>query len=205
MRLNFAVRGRGISGRRPERESRITGRRCSASDPGQAEADAAPSTIRNSGTQIGFTLLELIIVLTILSVLTAAAIPMVRNTVIRERESELRLALRQLRQAIDRYKKLHDDTNGAAIPIEFKTQSGYPKDLKVLEEGFIPANVVGTSSNKIRFIRRIPVDPTTGRAEWGLRGYKDDPDATSWGGDDVWDVRSKSDGTALNGTRYRDW
>ena len=153
----------------------------------------------------GFTLLELIIVLTILSVLTAAAVPMVRNTVRRERESELRLALRQLRMGIDRYKKLHDDTNGAAIPIEFKTQSGYPKDLKVLEEGFIPANVVGTTSSKIRFLRRIPIDPITGKAEWGLRAYKDDPDATSWGGDDVWDVRSKSDALALNGTRYRDW
>jgi general secretion pathway protein G len=207
MRLLFAVRGRRISGRRPERESRNAGRGCSAGERNQAGArtgDTRP-TIRNHPAHSGFTLLELIIVLTILSVLTAAAIPMVRNTVIRERESELRLALRQLRQAIDRYKKLHDDTNGAAIPIEFKTQSGYPKDLKVLEEGFIPANVVGTSSNKIRFIRRIPIDPMIGRAEWGLRGYKDDADATSWGGDDVWDVRSKSDAEALNGTKYRDW
>jgi general secretion pathway protein G len=207
MRLHFAVRGRRISGRRPESESQIFGRRCNAGERNQPEACAHQmrSAIPNNPAQTGFTLLEIIIVLTILSVLTAAAIPMVRNTVIRERESELRLALRQLRQAIDRYKKLHDDTNGAAIPIEFKTQSGYPKDLKVLEEGFIPANVVGTSSNKIRFIRRIPIDPMLGRAEWGQRGYKDEPDATSWGGDDVWDVRSKSDGVALNGTKYRDW
>ena len=153
----------------------------------------------------GFTLLELIIVISILSVLTAAAIPMVRNTVRRDRETELRLALRQLRQTIDRYKKLHDDTNGAAIPIEIKTQSGYPKDLKVLEEGFIPANVVGTSGSKIKFMRRMPIDPMTGNAEWGVRSYKDDPDSTSWGGDDVWDVYSKSDGTALNGTKYKDW
>src|SRR5262249_40144565 len=95
----------------------------------------------------GFTLLEIIIVITILSVLTAAAIPMVRNTVRREREAELRLALRQLRQAIDRYKLYHDQSNGSAIPIEWKTQSGYPKELKVLVEGFIPANVVGLSEN----------------------------------------------------------
>jgi len=153
----------------------------------------------------GFTLLELIIVITILSVLTAAAVPMVRNTVRREREAELRIDLRQIRQAIDRYKKLFDDTGGAAIPIELKTQSGYPKDLKVLEEGFIPANVVGTSGSKVRFLRRIPVDPMTGSKEWGMRAYKDGPETTSWGGDDVWDVYSKSDGTALNGTRYREW
>jgi general secretion pathway protein G len=158
--------------------------------------------------QSGFTLLEIIIVLTILSVLTAAAVPMVRNSVRREREIELRLALRQLRQAIDRYKEFHDRTNGTGVPIEWKTQSGYPKgdeNLKILVEGFIPANVVGTSGNKMRFLRRLPVDPITGKAEWGFRAYKDKPDATSWSGDDVFDVYSKSDGTALNGSRYKDW
>jgi len=168
------------------------------------------SVVQHSRSKIqnreaAFTILELIIVITILSVLTAAAVPMVRNTVVRDRETELRLALRQIRQAIDRYKKLSDDTNGAAIPIEFKTPSGYPKELKILEEGFIPANVVGTSGNKIRFIRRIPIDPMTGTTDWGLRAYKDDPDVKSWGGEDVWDVYTKSDGTALNGTKYRDW
>lgn len=163
------------------------------------------ASLRTHRSELAFTLLEIIIVITILSVLTAAAVPMIRNTVIREREAELRFNLRQIRQAIDRYKKLYDDTNGAAMPIELKTPSGYPKDLKVLEEGFIPANVVGTSGNKVRFIRRIPVDPLTGSKDWGLRAYKDDPDSFSWGGDDVWDVYSRSDGVALNGTRYRDW
>jgi len=153
----------------------------------------------------GFTLLEIIIVITILSVLTAAAVPMVRNSVKRERESELRLALRQLRQAIDRYKQFHDQSNGSAIPIEWKTQSGYPKELKLLVEGFVPANVVGTSENRVRFLRRLPIDPMTGDTEWGLRAYKDKPDSTSWGGDDVFDVYSKSDGEAQNGTKYRDW
>ena len=153
----------------------------------------------------GFTLLEIIIVITILSVLTAAAIPMVRNSVKRQREEDLRVALRQLRQAIDRYKEYNDRTQGGAIPLEWKTQSGYPKELKILVDGFIPANVVGTSGAKVRFLRRLPEDPITGNTDWGMRSYKDDPDSTSWGGDDVFDVFSKSDGAALNGTKYKDW
>src|SRR5215813_15116274 len=151
----------------------------------------------------GFTLLELIIVITILSVLTAAAVPMVRNTVKREREAELRVALRQIRSALDRYKKYNDDSLGASIPIEYKTQSGFPKDLKILEEGFIPANVVGTTGTKVRFLRKVPIDPMTGKADWALRAFKDEANATSWGGEDVWDVYSKSTGEALNGTKYR--
>ena len=164
--------------------------------------DVIKTRHRNSG----FTILELIIVITILSVLTAAAIPMVRNSVKRERETELRLALRQIRQAIDRYKKLHDDTNGTAIPIEWKTQSGYPKELKLLYEGFIPANVVGTSGSKVKFLRRLPIDPMTGEREWGLRAYKDEPGSNSWGGEDIFDVYSKSNETSLNGkSRYNEW
>jgi len=157
------------------------------------------------GNRDGFTLLEIIIVITILSVLTAAAIPMVRNTVKREREAELRLALRQLRQAIDRYKLYHDQSNGTAIPIEWKTTSGYPKELSLLVDGFTPSNVVGTSDAKVRFLRRLPIDPMTGTAEWGMRSYKDKPDSSSWGGEDVWDVYSLSDAEALNGTKYKDW
>ena len=169
----------------------------------KADTENSGSNIRNRPN--GFTLLEIIIVILILSVLTAAAIPMVRNTVRRERESDLRLALRQLRQAIDRYKLYHDQSNGTAIPIEWKTQSGYPKELKLLVDGFIPANVVGTSEARVRFLRRLPIDPMTGNTEWGQRSYKDKPDSTSWGGDDVFDVYSKSDGEALNGTKYKDW
>jgi general secretion pathway protein G len=165
--------------------------------------------MRNSESRIhsrsGFTLLELIIVITILSVLTAAAVPMVRNSVRREREMDLRLALRTLRQALDRYKKYHDDSNGTAIPLEWKTPTGYPKELKLLVEGFIPANTVGLSGNRVRFLRRLPIDPITGSADWGQRSYKDAPDSTSWGEEDVFDIYSKSDGTALNGTKYRDW
>jgi general secretion pathway protein G len=130
---------------------------------------------------------------------------MVKNSVKRERETELRLGLREIRQAIDRYKRYHELSNGATIPIEWKTPTGYPKDLEVLVEGFIPANVVGTSAARVRFLRRLPVDPMTGDTEWGLKSYKDEPDSDSWGGEDVWDVYSRSDGTALNGTKYRNW
>jgi general secretion pathway protein G len=175
----------------------------------EAELNAARSSVQDPKSRVrdrsGFTLLELIIVVSILSVLTAAAVPMVRNSVKRERESELRFALRQLRQSIDRYKKYHDDSNGTAIPLEFKTPTGYPKELKILVEGFIPANTVGLSGNRVRFMRRLPIDPITGSAEWGMRSYKDTPDSTSWGEEDVFDVYSKSDGTALNGTKYKDW
>lgn len=153
----------------------------------------------------GFTLIEVIVVVLILSVLTAAAIPMVRNSVKREREMDLRLALRTMRQGIDAYKRYHDLSGGAAIPIEWKTQTGYPKNLEILVDGFIPANVVGTSGARVRFLRRIPIDPTTGNAEWGLRAYRDEPDSTSWGGEDVYDIYSKSGGQALNGTYYKDW
>ncbi|MCI0485878.1 MAG: prepilin-type N-terminal cleavage/methylation domain-containing protein [Blastocatellia bacterium] len=163
------------------------------------------SAIRNPGS--GFTLLEIIIVITILSILTAAAVPMVRNTVQREREAELRLALRQLRQALDAYKKYYDESGGRLIPQELQTpgRSGYPKDLEVLVEGFFPANVVGTSGARKKFLRRLPIDPMTGTTEWGLRSYKDKPDSTSWGGEDVFDVYSKSDKEALNGTKYIEW
>lgn len=163
-------------------------------------------------TTAGFTLIEVIIVVLILSVLTAAAIPMMRNSVRREREADLRLTLRNIRQAIDAYKKFHDLTGGAAIPIEWKTPSGYPKNLKILVDGFIPANVIGTSGNRVRFLRPdrkspdgVPVDPMTNDSDWGMRSFKDDHDSTSWGGEDVYDVYSKSDGQAMNGTHYRDW
>jgi general secretion pathway protein G len=164
--------------------------------------ETGSSSIRNPR---GFTLLEIIISITILSVLTAAAIPMVRNSVKRERESELRLALRQLRVAIDRYKDFAD-RNPNAIPIEWQTRpTNYPKNLEILVEGFMPAGQIGTSGNRIRFLRRLPIDPMTGNTDWGLRSYKDESDATSWGGEDVFDVYSKSNGEALNGTRYSDW
>jgi general secretion pathway protein G len=172
--------------------------------PGTFRKKTAKASLASSSSS-GFTILELIIVIIILSILTTAATPLVRNSVIRDREIELRYNLRQIRQAIDAYKRFNDLTNGGAVPVELRTQSGYPKDLKTLVEGFIPANVVGTSQNHVKFLRRMPIDPMTGKAEWGLKGYQDQPDASSWGGDDVYDVYSLSQATALNGTLYKDW
>ncbi|HEY6330744.1 MAG TPA: type II secretion system protein [Blastocatellia bacterium] len=158
-----------------------------------------------SARSYGFSLLELVLAVAIMSILTAASVPLIRNSVKRDREIELRYALRQIREAIDAYKHYGEFTNGAAIPVELRTQSGYPKDLKTLVDGFTPANVVGTSQNKIRFLRRMPIDPMTGKDEWGLRGYQDRPGDDNWGGDDVYDVYSLSPATALNGTLYKDW
>jgi general secretion pathway protein G len=149
----------------------------------------------------GFTLLELILTLAVLSIVTAAAIPIARNAVQRQREVELRRALRELRTAIDRYKRAYD----AGIISRLETQAeteGYPPNLDVLVNG---VQLAGSPDRKIRFLRRIPVDPMTGRAEWGLRSTQDEPNARSWGGQNVFDVYSLSEGTALDGTRYRDW
>lgn len=153
----------------------------------------------------GFTLLEVVLVVTILSILTAAIVPLTKNAVRRQREIDLRYSLRQIREAIDAYKRYNDMSNGATIPIELRTQTGYPKELKTLVEGFIPANVVGASSAKVRFLRRMPIDPMTGDSDWGKRSYKDKPDASDWGGEDVYDVYSKSQAQALDGTYYKDW
>lgn len=169
-------------------------------EPAALASPSPESKIQNRAR--GFTILEIIISVIILSILTAAAVPMVRNSVKRQREIELRIALRQLRQAIDRYID-YASTHQNEIPIELKTPPPYcPKDLKVLE-GFERANTATPS--KVRFIRKIPTDPLTDSDDWGKRSYKDDPTATSWGGEDVFDVHSKSDGTALNGTKYKDW
>jgi general secretion pathway protein G len=195
--FGFWITGRGLAARGIERARPVQNLK--------SRRDEVASCAKKIQHRQGFTLLEIIIVITILSILTAAAVPMVRNSVRRQREEDLRLALRQIRQAIDRYNEYHIRTNGGGIPLEWKTQTGYPKELKILVEGFIPANVVGTSGAKVRFLRRMPEDPITGNTEWGLRSYKDDPTSTSWGGDDVYDVYSKSDATALNGTKYKDW
>jgi len=142
------------------------------------------------------TLLELIIACAILMVLSSAALPIAKYTIIRQKEAELRRDLREMKDAIDRYKDAADRNQ---IRVEVGSE-GYPPDLETL------AKVVNLSGDrKIRFLRKIPVDPMTGRAEWGLRAVQDDPDSTSWGGKNVFDVYSKSTGTALDGTRYSDW
>ena len=148
-------------------------------------------------SQKGVTLLELIIASAILLILSAAALPVMRFSIVRPKEAELRRALREIRDAIDRYKDLADRN---LIPVKAGSE-GYPPDLETLVTG----QPLGMSNQKVRFLRRIPVDPMTGRAEWNLQAVQDDPDSTSWGGTDVFDVHSKSQGTALDGTHYADW
>jgi general secretion pathway protein G len=144
----------------------------------------------------GFTLLELIVAATILSILTLMALPLARVTIQREKERELRASLWQMRDAIDRYKD-------AAEQGKFQTKidsQNYPPDLETLVKG-----VEAQAGKKIRFLRSIPVDPMTKSTEWGLRSMQDDPDSDSWGGQNVFDVYTKSQGTALDGTKYKDW
>src|ERR1700674_1062453 len=146
----------------------------------------------------GMTLLELIIACSILLILASAALPIAKYTVIRQKEAELRRDLREMKDAIDRYKDAADRTQ---IRVEIGSE-GYPTDLETLVKG---VQLGASSDKKIRFLRRIPVDPMTGHNEWGLRAVQDDPDSTSWGGKNVFDVYSKSSGTALDGTRYSTW
>jgi general secretion pathway protein G len=147
--------------------------------------------------QSGFTLAELVMVAALIAILAGMALPVAKFTVKRRKETELRLALRQMRTAIDEYKRLSDQ---GMIPVKLGTE-GYPSELEVLVEG---VDIVGQETKR-RFLRRIPIDPMIGEAEWDLRSYQDDPDADSWGGENVWDVRSTSGGTALDGTEYKDW
>lgn len=150
----------------------------------------------------GFTFVELIVVTTIILILASAVMPLAQVTARRQREQELRHNLREMRTAIDRFKDAVDLGRIATTEVEPGSE-GYPKDLDVLVEGVPMAN--DASGRKLRFLRRIPIDPMTGTNEWGLRAYSDKPDATTWGGKSVFDVYSKSDATALDGTRYREW
>jgi general secretion pathway protein G len=149
-----------------------------------------------SAGQAGMTLLELIIACSILLILASAAEPLVRITIVRSREAELRRDLREMRNAIDRYKDMAD---AMAFQVEV-TSNGYPPDLDTLVNG-----VTIAANKKVRFLRRIPVDPMTGQRDWGTRSVQDDPDATGGGGDNVFDVFTKSQGTALDGTKYSSW
>jgi len=146
----------------------------------------------------GFTLVELIAAITILLILTTVALPVARVQVRRTQEVELRRALREMRQAIDRYK---DFADRGMVPTKGDS-FGYPPDLETLVKG-VPLK--GAATAKYKFLRRIPVDPLTGQTDWGLRAMQDDPDSRSWGGGNVFDVYSKSQGTAMDGTRYADW
>jgi len=150
----------------------------------------------------GYTFVELIIVSTVLLVLASAVMPLAQVTSQRHRESELRRNLREMRTAIDRFK---DAVDTGVIPTTALRpgSEGYPPSLDVLVEGVAAAN--DASGRKVKFLRRVPLDPMTSSTEWGLRAYQDSPDTTSWGGQNVFDVYSKSEGVGLDGTKYRDW
>ena len=144
------------------------------------------------------TLIELIIACSILMILSAAALPIARYSIVRQRETELRQNLREIRSAIDRYKDISDRN---LIRVELGSE-GYPPDLETLVKG---VKLGAGNDRRIRFLRSIPVDPMTSRADWGLRAVQDDPDSRSWGGRNVFDVYSRATGSALDGTRYADW
>ncbi len=148
--------------------------------------------------EAGLTLVELIVAFTILLILTTAALPLTRIHVKRERERDLRYALRQMRDAIDRYK---DASDRGLIQVKLGTE-GYPPDLQTLVDG---VNIVGQPDKKFKFLRRIPTDPMTNSTDWGMRSMQDDPKATTFGGQNVFDVYTKSQDTALDGSKYSDW
>jgi general secretion pathway protein G len=185
---------------------------------------------RRYKSNAGLTLLELIFTIGILLVLSTAAIPVFQMTVQHRKEAELRYQLREMRTAIDRYK---DDADKNLIRTEVGSEN-YPPDLQTLVEGVtisggtggigVSAAAVASASNgslsqslssagtalndmpsKVRYLRKIPVDPMTGKAEWGMRSVQDDPDSTSWGGHNVFDVYSQSTGTATDGSKYSNW
>ena len=163
--------------------------------PGNIRARTSLPRARKARTESGFTLIELIVATAILLILTSLAIPLARVSIKRERERDLRRALWDMRDAIDRFKDAGDRGG-------FQCKAGtecYPPDLDTLVKG------VDVGTKKMRFLRKIPVDPMTGTADWGMRSMQDDPDSDSFSGDDVFDVYSKSQGTALDGTKYKDW
>jgi general secretion pathway protein G len=176
-----------------------------------------PNRQRTRAIAAGMTLLELTIACAILLILATTAVPLARVAILRRKEEALRVALREIRNAIDRYKDYADQ---GKIQVKAGTE-GYPPDLATLVTGVElagnptglpgPTGTTGTSgtggqgSKKIHFLSKIPVDPMTGNTDWGLRSVQDDTDSTSWGGQDVFDVYSKSTGTAMNGTKYSDW
>ena len=152
--------------------------------------------------QSGYTFIELLVVTTVLMVLASAAMPLAKVTAQRQREVELRRTLREMRNAIDRFKDAVDQ--GLIATTELRPGSeGYPEDLETLVEGVPAAN--DASGRKLKFLRKVPVDPMTSSTDWGMRSYQDKPDATSWGGQNVFDVYTTSAGTGLDGTKYRDW
>ncbi len=158
--------------------------------------------MRRLRSQRGFTFVELLVVTTILMILASAAMPLAKVTMQRQREAELRRALREVRTAIDKYKDAVDMGQIASIDVRAGSE-GYPPDLETLVEGVSVAN--DASGRKLKFLRKVPIDPMTSSTDWGMRSYQDKPDSTTWGGQNVYDIFTKSDGKALDGTKYKEW
>jgi general secretion pathway protein G len=150
---------------------------------------------KSESSSTGFTIVELIVAIAVLAILAGAAIPLARNVIKRDKERELRRALWEMRDAIDRYK---DAADRGAFQIKVGSE-GYPPDLETLVKG------VDANGKKLKFLRKIPIDPMTNDTDWGLRSMQDDPDSTSWGGQNVFDVYTKSQGVGMNGTKYAEW
>lgn len=150
----------------------------------------------------GYSFVELLMVAAIVLVLASAVLPLAKVGVQRQKEVELRRALREMRTAIDRYKDAADLQQISNLELE-PDDMGYPPDLETLVKGATKAG--DATQGKLRFLRRVPNDPLTGDAEWGLRSYQDRPESTSWGGQNVFDVYSKAGGTGLDGTPYSEW
>jgi general secretion pathway protein G len=155
----------------------------------------------NAGSE-GYTFIEMLIVATIIMILASGIMPLVKVTAQRTREVELRRELREVRTAIDKFKDAADLGQIGSLDIKVGSEN-YPPDLQTLVDGVAAAN--DATGRKLKFLRHIPVDPMTHSAEWGMRSYQDKPDSTRWGGQNVFDIYTTSDGTALDGTKYKDW
>ena len=156
---------------------------------------------KNAGDR-GYTFVEIIIVATIIMILASAIMPLAKVTAQRTREAELRRSLREIRAAIDKYKDAADLGQIGTLDLKVGSEN-YPPDLETLVEGVNAAN--DATGRKLKFLRHVPIDPMTHSADWGMRSYQDKPDATRWGGQNVFDVYTTFDGVALDGTKYKDW
>jgi general secretion pathway protein G len=167
--------------------------------PGPALSERTRDRWRESK---GYTFIELLVVATILLILASAIMPLAKVTAQRQREAELRRALREMRTAIDKFKDAADLGQIGSLDLKAGSEN-YPADLEQLVEGVTAAN--DATGRKLKFLRKVPIDPMTRSTEWGLRSYQDKADATKWGGQNVFDVHTTFEGTALDGTKYRDW
>ena len=158
-----------------------------------------PTPLRTgTATRRGFTLIELLATITIIAILVGISLPLATNSLKRDREADLRRALREMRTAIDKYK---EDSDFGRIEVPTDTE-GYPQTLESFVDG---VQAIGQAGKNLKYLRKIPVDPMTNSTDWGMRSYQDEPTAQSWGGQNVFDVYSKSEGIAFDGTRYKDW